>query len=95
MKTLRIISLIALGSLFIVLAAHPAATQAAAAGKVIRIYQSWPMQGSMIPEGTAMLNAAKMALDEVCNVNRFFAQNRPYFPDDARHIAVKRRKRVK
>ena len=65
MKTLRIISLMALGGLFIVLAAHPATTQAAAAGKVIKIYASWAMQGAMIPEGTAMLNAAKMALDEV------------------------------
>jgi branched-chain amino acid transport system substrate-binding protein len=65
MKTLRIISLIALGGLLIVLAAHPATTQAAAAGKVIKIYESWPMQGSMIPEGKAMLNAAQMALDEV------------------------------
>jgi len=61
MKTLRIISLIVLGGLFIVLAAHPAATQT----KVIKIYQSWPMQGAMIPEGKAMLNAAQMALDEV------------------------------
>ncbi len=61
MKTLRIISLIALGGLFIVLTAHPAATQT----KVIKIYESWPMQGSMIPEGKAMLNAAQMALDEV------------------------------
>jgi len=61
MKTLRIISLIALSGLFIVLAAHPAATQT----KVIKIYESWPMQGSMIPEGKAMLNAAQMALDEV------------------------------
>jgi branched-chain amino acid transport system substrate-binding protein len=65
MKTLRIISLIALSGLVIVLGAHPVATQAAAADKVIKIYASWPMQGSMIPEGTAMLNAAKMALDEV------------------------------
>lgn len=40
-------------------------TQAPTAAKVIKIYASWPMQGSMIPEGTAMLNAAKMALDEV------------------------------
>ncbi len=37
----------------------------AAATKTIKIYASWPLQGSMIPEGTAMLNAAKMALDEV------------------------------
>lgn len=66
MKALRLISLVALGGLFIVLAALPAAAaQAPAAGKVIRVYESWPMQGSMIPEGTAMLNAIKMAVDEV------------------------------
>jgi len=65
MKTFRILSLIVLGGLFIVFAAHPVPTQAAAAAKVIKIYESWPMQGSMIPEGTAMLNAAKMAVDEV------------------------------
>ena len=65
MKTLRIISLVALAGLFIVLAAGPAAAQQAAAGKVIKIYASWPMQGAMIPEGTAMLNAAQMAIDEV------------------------------
>ncbi|MCL4466814.1 MAG: ABC transporter substrate-binding protein [Chloroflexi bacterium] len=41
------------------------AAQPAAGGKTIKVYASWPMQGSMIPEGTAMLNAAKMALDEV------------------------------
>ena len=61
MKALRIVSLAALGGLLIVLAAPPAA---AADAKVIKIYESWPMQGSMIPEGTAMANAAKMALDE-------------------------------
>jgi branched-chain amino acid transport system substrate-binding protein len=60
MKTLRIISLLALVGLFIVLPVHPAA----AAGKVIKIYESWPMQGAMIPEGKAMLNAAQMAVDE-------------------------------
>ena len=60
----KIISLVALVGLFIILAAHPAATQQTAAGKVIKIYASWPMQGSMIPEGKAMLNAAQMALDE-------------------------------
>ena len=31
----------------------------------MKIYASWPMQGTMIPEGTAMLNAAKQALDEI------------------------------
>lgn len=44
--------------------AAPAAAQPAAGAKVIKVYASWPMQGAMIPEGTAMLNAAKMALDE-------------------------------
>jgi len=33
-------------------------------GKVIKIYASWPMQGAMVPEGTAMLNAAKLALEQ-------------------------------
>ena len=61
MKTLRIISLMAFACLFIVFAAHPVAAQ----GKVIRVYESWPLQGAMIPEGKAMLNAAQMALDEV------------------------------
>ena len=60
MKTLRIISLMALVGLCIVFAAQPAAAQ----GKVIKIYESWPLQGAMIPEGQAMLNAAKMAVDE-------------------------------
>ncbi len=82
MKAFRILSLVALVSLMVVLAAcasptaaptqapptaaKAAATQppAAATGKTIKIYASWPLQGSMIPEGTAMLNAAKMALDE-------------------------------
>ena len=36
----------------------------AGGGKVIKIYASWPMQGSMVPEGTAMLNAAKLALEQ-------------------------------
>jgi branched-chain amino acid transport system substrate-binding protein len=47
-------------------AAQPAApaAQPAAAAKVIKIYASWPMQGAMIPEGTAMLNAARMAIEE-------------------------------
>jgi branched-chain amino acid transport system substrate-binding protein len=61
MKKSCIISLVALVGLFIVLAAQPAA----AADRVIKIYESWPMQGSMIPEGKAMLNAAQMAVDEV------------------------------
>ena len=61
MKTLRILSLVALIGLFIIPAIHPVAAQ----DKVIKIYQSWPLQGAMIPEGQAMLNAAKMAVDEV------------------------------
>lgn len=61
----KIVSLLALVGLFIILVAHPAATQQTPADKVIKIYASWPMQGSMIPEGKAMLNAAQMALDEV------------------------------
>jgi branched-chain amino acid transport system substrate-binding protein len=86
MKAFRILSLVALVSLIVVLAAcatptaaptqapptvaKPAATQPPApppqaATKTIKIYASWPMQGTMIPEGTAMLNASKMALDEV------------------------------
>ncbi len=75
MKAFRILSLVALAGLFFALAAcaaptaaptqAPAATQPPAAAKVIKIYASWPLQGSMIPEGTAMLNAARMALDEV------------------------------
>jgi len=48
----------------ILAACGPAATQAP---KIIKVYASWPMQGSMIPEGTAMLNAAKLALDEANN----------------------------
>jgi branched-chain amino acid transport system substrate-binding protein len=49
--------------------AAPAATKPPAAppaaAKLIKIYTSWPMQGAMIPEGTAMLNAAKQAFEEV------------------------------
>jgi len=60
MKAIRVTSLMAFACLFIVFAAHPVAAQ----GKLIKVYQSWPLQGSMIPEGKAMLNAAQMALDE-------------------------------
>jgi len=35
-----------------------------AAAKAIKIYASWPMQGAMIPEGTAILNAAKLAFEQ-------------------------------
>lgn len=79
MKAYRILSLVALVGLLFVLgacapaptpgptAAPPTAAPPPPAAKLIKLYASWPMQGSMIPEGTAMLNAAKMALDEVNN----------------------------
>ena len=60
MKMLRVISLPAVVCLLTVITVYPSAAQ----GKVIKVYESWPMQGAMIPEGKAMLNAAKMALDE-------------------------------
>jgi len=66
MKRLHLFSLLALGLILMVLTALPAAAQQDA--KVIRIYASWPMQGAMIPEGKAMLNAANMAIDEVNSV---------------------------
>ncbi len=62
-RLLPVITFLVLASM-ILAACGPAATQAP---KVIKIYASWPMQGSMIPEGTAMLNAAKLALDEAGN----------------------------
>jgi len=75
MKAYRIVSVVVLISLVLALvgcgggaAPAPAATQAPApkpaAVKTMKIYASWPMQGAMIPEGTAMLNAAKLALEE-------------------------------
>jgi branched-chain amino acid transport system substrate-binding protein len=75
-KAYRAVSLVVLVALVLALTGcTPAATPApvapsatqppVAAAKLIKVYASWPMQGSMIPEGTAMLNAAKMALDEV------------------------------
>jgi len=77
MKAYRIVSIVVLiGLVFALLGcaapaaptAAPAATQPPAAqpaaDKVIKIFASWPMQGAMIPEGTAMLNAAKLALEE-------------------------------
>ena len=48
----------------VLVACQPAAP---AAEQVIKIYASWPMQGAMIPEGTAMLNAAKLALEQANN----------------------------
>ncbi len=62
MKVYRILSIVVLASL--ILSLGVGCGQAPAA-KTIKIYASWPLQGAMIPEGTAMLNAAKMALDEV------------------------------
>jgi branched-chain amino acid transport system substrate-binding protein len=70
MKTLKLFSLL-LAVTMIATACGGAAPAAAPtkppAAKLIKIYTSWPMQGAMIPEGTAMLNAAKLALDEVKN----------------------------
>ena len=75
MKAYRIVSVVVLISLVLALvgcgggaAPAPAATKPPAAppaaAKTMKIYASWPMQGAMIPEGTAMLNAAKLALEE-------------------------------
>ena len=72
MKTLKLFSLLLVVTMIVTACGGAAAPTAAptkvaappAAAKVIKIYASWPMQGSMIPEGTAMLNAAKLALDE-------------------------------
>jgi len=68
MKAYRILSLLVLVSLVFALVGcgpEPAGPAKPAAAKLIKIYASWPMQGAMIPEGTAMLNAAKMAIEEV------------------------------
>ena len=62
MKGYKVLSIVVLASL--ILSLGVGCGQAPAA-KTIKIYASWPLQGAMIPEGTAMLNAAKMALDEV------------------------------
>ncbi len=62
-RLLPVITFLVVASM-VLAACGPAATQAP---KIIKIYASWPLQGSMIPEGTAMLNAAKMALDEANN----------------------------
>lgn len=47
-----------------------APTQAPAAGEkgVIKLYTSWPMQGAMIPEGTAMKRAVDMAIEDAGGV---------------------------
>src|SRR5512136_70508 len=77
MKAYRIVSVVVLISLVLALVgcgptaappAAPAATKPAAAppaaAKTMKVYASLPMQGAMIPEGTAMLNAAKLGFDE-------------------------------
>jgi branched-chain amino acid transport system substrate-binding protein len=51
-------------------------------GGTIKIYASWPMQGAMVPEGTAMLNAAKLALEQAGNKAGNF-QVELVFLDDA------------
>ncbi len=61
MKVYKILSIVVLASLILSLGVGCGQ----AAKGTIKIYASWPLQGAMIPEGTAMLNAAKMALDEV------------------------------
>ncbi len=62
-RTFSALSLLVVASLLL------AACQPAAPGAkpVIKIYASWPLQGAMIPEGTAMLNAAKLALEQANN----------------------------
>lgn len=77
MKAYRIVSVVVLIGLVLALvgcapAAAPTAAPAAtkppeakpAAAKTMKVYASWPMQGAFIPEGTALLNAAKLAFDE-------------------------------
>ena len=62
-RTFSALTLLVVASLLL------AACQPAAPGAkpVIKIYASWPLQGAMIPEGTAMLNAAKLALEQANN----------------------------
>ncbi len=79
MKTLKLFSLLIVVATIVTAcgggaapAPAPAQPTAAApaqppAAKTMKIYASWPMQGAMIPEGTAMLNAAKLALEEANN----------------------------
>jgi branched-chain amino acid transport system substrate-binding protein len=66
MKTPRLFKVIAL-LVVATLVATACASATPAAKPVIKIYASWPMQGAMIPEGTAMLNAAKLALEQANN----------------------------
>jgi len=77
-RLLPVITFLVVASM-VLAACGPAATQAP---KVIKIYASWPLQGSMIPEGTAMLNAAKLALDEANNTAGGY-QLQLVFLDDA------------
>ncbi len=74
MKALKLFSLLVVVTMIVTACggaatptAAPAQPKAPAASKVIKIYASWPMQGAMIPEGTAMLNAAKLAMEEAKN----------------------------
>ena len=66
MKTPRLFKVIAL-LVVATLVVTACASATPAAKPVIKIYASWPMQGAMIPEGTAMLNAAKLALEQANN----------------------------
>lgn len=66
MKTPRLFKVIAM-LVVATLVATACASATPAANPVIKIYASWPMQGAMIPEGTAMLNAAKLALEQANN----------------------------
>ncbi len=66
MRTSRLFKVIAL-LVAATLVATACAPATPAAKPVIKIYASWPMQGAMIPEGTAMLNAAKLALEQANN----------------------------
>lgn len=77
-RLLPVITFLVVASM-VLAACGPAATQAP---KIIKIYASWPLQGSMIPEGTAMLNAAKMALEEA-NSTAGGYQVQLIFNDDA------------
>jgi branched-chain amino acid transport system substrate-binding protein len=56
--------LLTIFSILVVLMLVAAQCAGVGGSKVIKIYASWPMQGAMVPEGTAMLNAAKLALEQ-------------------------------
>ncbi len=57
-------TLLTIFSILVVLMLVAAQCAGVGGSKVIKIYASWPMQGAMVPEGTAMLNAAKLALEQ-------------------------------